>query len=105
MAANYNEQKFPERKQTESESPVVRLRGQSSVAGQSNSDMHSSHRSKRSRRFRIRKGNNEEGSSRMDNSSTNSGLMSRTTKKRSIRKGGKRSVSLAMQNEILITKI
>lgn len=67
--------------------------------------MHSSHRSRRSRRFRIRRGNGDENS-RMDGSSTNSGLMSRTTKKRSIRKGGgKRSVSLAMQNEILINKI
>ena len=35
----------------------------------------------------------------------NSGFMSKGTKKRSIRKGGKRSISLAVQNETLINKI
>ena len=41
----------------------------------------------------------------MDSVSMNSGFMSRTTKKRGIRKGDKRVTSLAMQNELIITKL
>jgi len=54
----------------------------------------------------MRKGDD---SSKMDSISNLSGMMSRNTKKRSIRKGGtgggvggKRSASLAAQNEIVI---
>ena len=82
----------------------TRVMAQRSQAGHSTSDMHSSHRSKRSRRFKIKRGAGE-ASSRADSVSRSSGFMSRATKKRSIRKGGKKSVSLAMENEILIGKI
>lgn len=92
---------FPEKEMNESPQPRIQQR---SVAGQSQSDIHSSHnQSKRSRKFKIRRGH--ESSSKMDSMSMNSGFMSKGTKKRSIRKGGKKSVSLAMQNETLINKI
>jgi len=42
----------------------------------------------------------------MDLSSNNSGFMSRATKNKGVRRGdGKRSVSLAIKNEALLTKI
>ena len=72
---------------------------------QSNSDVHSSRRSNRSRRFRIRRNDGGDTSSRMDSVSMNSGFMSRATKKRGIRKGDKRATSLAMQNELIINKL
>ena len=72
-----------------------------SKAGQSTSDVHSSQRSRRSRRFRARG-----GQSGIDSESNVSGLMSRQqSKKRSVRRRGKGGVSLAIQNETLITKI
>lgn len=77
---------------------------QKSQANQSQSDMHSSHRSRRSRGRFYKKGH-DGMSSKLDSVSINSGFMSRATKKRSIRKGGKRSISLAVQNEAIINKI
>ena len=51
-------------------------------------------------------GNNYDTSSRADTISVNSGFMSRQTgKKKSLKRGGKRSVSIAMQNETLINKV
>ena len=83
---------FPDANKDEDVSPV-RIGGprvereKSSIADQSNSDVHSSRKSHRSRRFRIRRGN--ESSSKMDSVSMNSGFMSRNTKKRSIRRDGR----------------
>ena len=79
---------------------------QKSVADQSNSDVHSSRKSRRSRRFRSRVMDGNDNSSRMESMSNISGFMSRTTKKRSFKKGAaKRTTSLAMQNELIINKL
>ena len=85
-------------------SPAPRTNRQQSMIDQSQSDMNSSaHKSRRrSKKFRMRKGDE---SSNVDSMSRASGMMFRTTKKRSVRRGGKRSISLAIQNEAIITKI
>lgn len=81
------------------------MRKQQSQADQSNSDVHSSRKSRRSRRFRSRIMDGGD-SSKMDSVSNISGFMSRTTKKRSFKKGAKtRTTSLAMQNELIINKL
>ena len=75
------------------------------MADQSQSDVHSSHRSRRAKRFKLKGDRGIESTSKMDISSQNSGFMSRTNK-RSIRRGdGKRSVSMAIKNEALLTRI
>lgn len=82
------------------------MRKQQSQADQSNSDVHSSRKSRRSRRFRSRIMDGGDNSSKMDSVSNISGFMSRTTKKRSFKKGAKtRTTSLAMQNELIINKL
>ena len=89
--------------ENEPKTPRRMTKDQRSMADQSQSDVHSSHRSRRSKRFKLKRG--IESQSKMDISSQNSGFMSRTNK-RSIRRGdGKRSVSMAIKNETLINKI
>ena len=85
-----------------------RRRREHSVADQSQSDMTSDVQSRRSKRFKLKKGlRGLESTSKMDSSSNASGFMSRATKNKGIRRrgDGKGSAALARaQVELKLTQ-